>query len=260
VAHNTVVIDEKDQVSKERAGEVLHFKTSGHVKMMEMSSKAYPETKLYRRTSALIDHGDGNNYVVDFFRVEGGNKQDYVFHVIESSCLIQDIELKPYSEGGLYDFNNVRAADGNMIWRAVWKSGPAMNCVAWSVGQSGETVFTADGWGQRDWKNSDIGATIPYIVRRCMGSGIKTFISVFEGYEGMTPFVRKISLIDPSGIIMIETLNGIDYVMAMEGSGILRVGKKQNSKTLTGHFAAASVQNGKPAWSVSIPESCKLHN
>ncbi len=260
VAHNTVVIDEKDQVSRERGGEVLFFNTFDNVKVMEMTSSAYPEASMYRRTSAIIDHGNGKNYVVDFFRVEGGEIQDYVFHGAEKSCTIYDIDLQPLSSGKLYDFNNVRSGDGSVTWRAVWKSGPDLTCVGWSVGQKGEQAMVADGWGQRDWKNSDIGATVPYIVRRCTGKGVKTFISVFEGYEGETPFVRKISLIDPSGIIMIETLNGIDYVMAMEGSGILRAGKKRNSKTLKGHFAAASVQKGKLVWSVSIPESYKLHN
>ncbi len=254
VAHNTVLIDEKNQVSKERGGEVLFFKTFENVKVMEMSSSAYPEASLYRRTSVIIDHGKGQNYVVDFFRVEGGKQQDYVFHGAESSCKVYDIELEPLTSGKLYDFSNIRTADGAGVWRATWKSGTNMNCVAWSVGQQGEQVLVADGWGQRDWKNSDVGATIPYIVRRCKGKGVKTFISVFEGYEGVNPFVRNVRLIDPAGIILVETALGRDYVMSMPDTGILKINSGTGRQKIKAHFAAGSVQNNKLVWNVNVPE------
>jgi hypothetical protein len=244
VAHNTVVIDEKDQVAKERGGDVLFFKTSEHVKAMEATSRAYPGAKLYRRTSAVIDHGNGRNYVVDFFRVEGGKRQDYVYHGFTNTCDVLDLKLEALPAEKLYDFTNVRAADGTGVWRATWKCGGKMTCVAWNIGQPGERVLVADGWGQRDWKNSDIGATIPYIVRRCEGNGVKTFISVFEGHEGGAPFVRRVKLLDPSGMLVIETALGNDYVMSMPDAGTLTV----RSSRITGHFAVASVQNGTLAW------------
>lgn len=135
-----------------------------------------------------------------------------------------------------------------------------MNCVAWSVGQQGEKVFIADGWGQRDWKNSDIGATIPYIVRRCEGEGEKTFKSVFEGYENDEPFVRNIKLIDKKGIVEVETIIGTDYIVSMPGSGVLKIGKGKNSISLSGHFAAASVQNQRVVWSHIISEKWSNKN
>jgi len=247
VAHNTVVIDEKDQTTKDVGGDVLFFKTSEHVKAMEASSQAYPGAKLYRRTAAIIDHGGGRSYAVDFFRVEGGKRQDYVFHGSANTCEVPDLRLQPAPSEKLYDFKNVRAADGTGVWRATWKCGTNMTCVAWNIGQRGERAFIADGWGQRDWKNSDIGATIPYIVRRCEGDGVKTFISVFEGHEGGEPFVRGVKLLDPAGVLVIETALGSDYVMSMPDTGTLRV-RASVEKRITGHFAVAAVQNGKLAW------------
>ncbi|TAM94029.1 MAG: hypothetical protein EPN39_18625, partial [Chitinophagaceae bacterium] len=255
VAHNTVVIDEKDQLKKDRGGDILFFKTSEQVKAMETSSNAYQEAKLYRRTSAIIDHGNGRNYVVDFFRVEGGKKQDYVFHTSAQSCEVRDLELQSTRDVKLYDFKNIRSADRGRVWQATWKSGENMNCVAWSLSNEEERVFVADGWGQRDWKNSDIGATIPYIVRRCEGSGPKIFMSVFEGYEGREPFVRNVKLIDPKGIIEVETSIGTDYIMSATGTDTLRSGMGQESKNLTGHFAAVSLQNKKPAWDFLVSEN-----
>ncbi|MFZ2643368.1 MAG: heparinase II/III family protein [Verrucomicrobiia bacterium] len=247
VAHNTVVIDEKEQITKERGGDVLFFKTSEHVKAMEASSRAYPDAKLYRRTSALVDHGNGRSYIVDFFRVEGGKRQDYVYHGFTNTCDVLNASFQPAPSEKLHDFTNIRAADGNGVWRAVWKSNANMTCVAWNIGQPGERAFVADGWGQRDWKNTDIGATIPYIVRRCEGDGVKTFISVFEGHEGAEAFVRGVKLIDPAGILVIETALGTDYVMSMPDSGTLTV-RATKEKRITGHFAVAAVQNGKLAW------------
>ena len=43
VAHNTVVLDETDQRSNERGGEVKFFVSSPHVKAMRAASKAYAE-------------------------------------------------------------------------------------------------------------------------------------------------------------------------------------------------------------------------
>jgi hypothetical protein len=248
VAHNTVVLDEKNQAAKERGGKVLVFETSDHVKVMEMTSDAYPGAKLYRRTSAIIDHGNGNNYVVDFFRVEGGKIQDYIFHGAESTCRTEDIDLRPLSSAKLYDFSNIRTAGGNSIWRAGWKSGQFMNCVAWSAGLEGETVFVAEGWGQRDWKNSDIGVTIPYFVRRHEGEGEKLFITVFEGYQGNEPFVRRVSRSGNKNILKVETREGTDYIMSASGTGMFRLGKGRNGKILEGHFAAGSVKNNKILW------------
>ena len=248
IAHNTVVLDEKDQVGKDRGGDVLFFTTSEHVKAMEAASRAYPQARLYRRTSAIIDHGGGRSYTVDFFRVEGGKRQDYVYHGVSKTCEIADLKWRPTSSESLYDFRNVRAADGAGVWRAKWNCDAKMSCVAWNIGQSGERALVADGWGQRDWKNSDIGTTIPYIVRRCEGDGLRTFISVFEGYEGPEPFVRSVELLDPSGVLLIETALGHDYVMSMLDTGTLKLPTFAGDKSVAAHFAVVSVQDGKTTW------------
>jgi hypothetical protein len=250
VAHNTVVIDEKDQITKERGGEVLFFKTSPHVKVMEAGSRAYPRAKLYRRASAVIDHGGGRNYVVDFFRVEGGRRQDYVYHGFTNTCEVLDLKslAPPASRATLYDFKNVRAADGAAVWRATWKCGGAMRCVAWNVGQPGERAFVADGWGQRDWKNSDIGATIPYIVRRTEGDGPKLFMSVFEGHEGSGPFARKVQKATTEGALIIEHALGRDYVVSSSDAHPLKLATPDGALETASRFTVVSVQNGKAAW------------
>ncbi len=254
VAHNTVVIDEKDQVKRERGGDVLFFQSFDHVKAMEMSSNAYTDAKLYRRTSAIIDHGQGRNYVVDFFRVNTGKKQDYVFHCEQDGFKVHNMKLEAVAAANLYDFDKVHTGTGAAVWRATWKSNGNITCTAWSVHQDGEEIFVAQGWGQRDWKNSDVGATIPYVVRRCYGDGDKVFISVFEGHSGNEPFVRNVRVIDKHGVVEVETAIGKDYIMSMKGSGVLQAGTGTKGVRLSGHFAVASVQHQKAAWSVALPE------
>ncbi len=255
VAHNTVVIDERDQLMKERGGDVAFFRTSAHVKVMEASSQAYPEATLYRRTSAIIDHGDGRNYVVDFFRVEGGRRLDFVFHAANPACEIVD-RVATNSPGKLYDFNRPRELTGASVWRASWQSGPDLTCVAWNVSQPGERAFVADGWGQRDWKNSDVGATVPYIVRRTEGPELKTFVSVFEGVVGGRNIVKGVKQLAP-GILAIETEFGTDHVMSDLKSGTLAVAGATAEPTLSGRFAVASIQQGKLAWTFVEPSAAK---
>lgn len=253
-AHNTVLIDEKDQVTRERGGDVEFFRTSPHVKVMAARSRAYPQTQHYRRTSAVIDHGAGRNYVVDFFAVEGGRSQDYVFHAASKTCEIIDATSTPAGPG-LYDLRHPRAIAGSPVWRATWRAG-ALTCVAWNVAQPGETAFVGDGWGQRDWRNSDLGATLPYIVRRTTGDGLKTFISVFEAHAGAEPFVRKVRLAAP-GVLAVETSLGTDYLLSHPERGTFTLPAGDRPHALAGRFAVASVQDGAVAWTFSEPAAAK---
>lgn len=246
LAHNTVLIDEKDQITTERGGEMTLFRTSKNVKVMEASSRAYAGIAQYRRTTAIIDHGDSRNYVVDFFRVEGGQKQDFVYHASAATCEILGVTPQPATER-LYDLSRVRTFEGTDVWRTTWRAGAYLNGVAWNVGQPGERVYITDGWGQRDWKNSDLGATLPYIIRRTQGSGPKVFVSVFEGHKPGQPFVRRVTSPAP-GVLAVETSLGIDYVRSNGEAGDFLLPATTPTHRLRGRFAAASVENGKIVW------------
>ena len=254
VAHNTVVIDEKDQRTKDRGGEVAFFRTSEHVKVMEATSQAYAGTSEYRRTSAIIDHGVGRSYVVDFFRVQGGRTQDFVYHAAAPTAEIVDRAVQEESAAKkLYDFTRVRALEGEDVWRVSWETGANQTCVAWNVSQPGERAWIADGWGQRDWKNSDVGATLPYIVRRTEGAAPRLFVSVFEGVSDGRAFVRSVAWRAP-GVLAIETALGTDYVTSEPAGGTRVLAADAGGRALAGRFAVASVQAGQVAWTFTEPE------
>lgn len=245
-AHNTVLLDENEQRTKDRGGEVAFFRASQHVKVMEASSQAYEAAGVYRRTSALVDHGEGRSYVVDFFRVSGGAKQDFVYHASAAKCEIAGAEPQAAREQ-LYDLRSVRTFAGAHVWRATWDVGDGATCIAWNIGQAGERVFVGDGWGQRDWRNSDVGATLPYIVRRTEGASPKTFVTVWESCERGRPFVRSVTLHAP-GVVAVETASGTDYILSQLEPATVPIPAAGSAVRLSGRFAVASLQGGRIAW------------
>jgi hypothetical protein len=212
LAHNTVMIDQKDQQRK-RGGEVLFFKTSPHVKVMRAKSNAYPNAARYERTCAIIDHGGGKDYVVDFFTVQGGSTQDLIFHGPNENFIGSGTAPSTSNEK-LYDLEQIRALGGSATWRLTWQMGDGSTFDAWSLPQSGERAFVGDGWGQRDPYNKDFGAKLPYIVRRCRGGDLKQFVSVFENHPAGEPFVQAVTRRRIAGgvALVVKTLNGTDEI------------------------------------------------
>ncbi len=93
LAHNTVVVDEKSQITLDKPGESLHFEgKDSRVKLMDVDySDVYVETDEYRRTVVSIDYDDEISYGIDFFKVLGGNDHIYSFHA--SSDTVYDTNL-----------------------------------------------------------------------------------------------------------------------------------------------------------------------
>ena len=81
LSHNTVVVDEQEQVALSTTHTPYHFDDSGRVKLMDVDAKkVYPDTDEYRRTVFMIDADDDISYGVDFFHVKGGSDHLYSFH------------------------------------------------------------------------------------------------------------------------------------------------------------------------------------
>ena len=78
--HNTVYVNDKDQISNNRNGSFSTFYNTTKIKIMQAGSNAYKECDVYNRTIIQIEHENNNSYFVDIFRVHGGKKRQYVFH------------------------------------------------------------------------------------------------------------------------------------------------------------------------------------
>jgi hypothetical protein len=254
VAHNTVLIDGKDQATKERGGEVSYFLNKPNVRAMRASSKPYANASVYERASTLIDHGNGRNYAVDLFWAQGGATQDFVFHGVNQKFQI-DAAQHPSIEK-FYDFSNVRQIQqSDAPWKITWEINPKMQFTAWNLPNGNETSSIADGWGQRDSKNADRGVTIPYIVRRSTGADLHSFVSVLEGYETGNPYVQKISRLPIQGnsndvvALQIDTSDSRDYVIAALKPQPVSVSTPDGMMEFNGKLAVLSIQSGKSTFS-----------
>jgi len=203
-AHNLVVIDGKEQAGRGQRGGQFHlFSPVLPFKVMEASSRAYPDASVYRRTVMQIDHGDKHSYVLDVFRVLGGEQRDYLFHGPNNEYRVGGMGLAPWAGDaasiGYAALKNVRTATGSAPWKISWELPDQRSFTAWSPGGVGEQVFIGEGWGQRDWKNSDRGATLPYVMRRLTGDEPSVFISVFEGSKSGEECVRSVRSLKVAG-------------------------------------------------------------
>lgn len=98
IAHNTVVVDK----SKQRLSTVglpLHFDGGAKVKLFDVEApKAYPDTELYRRTTALVRADRERSYAIDFFRIEGGSSHTFSFHGADADVTTEGLQLVPQQD------------------------------------------------------------------------------------------------------------------------------------------------------------------
>jgi hypothetical protein len=246
VAHNLVVVDQAQQRSSGRGGWLHRFNTSPHVKVIEVSSAAYPQTSEYRRTVFLIEHPEGV-YLADLFRVVGGETHDYVFHGPNRELTLEGFAGEPAPDLEAYRFTQVRAAHGQEPWRATWTLAEGLRFQALSLPQPGETSLLAEGWGQRTAQEK--GATLPYVVRRRSrpaGSGeplASTFASLFEGSQGRF-LVRSAKWIETgvpgAAALGIETVVGTDYVVSAPEGATIRLQTPSGPLVVQGGLAVLS--------------------
>ncbi len=105
LAHNTVLVDGHEQqtgsAQQPSDGNLLLFGAAGDVfQVVEASGeRSYPErVSAYRRTVMLVGINAHNAYVVDLFRVVGGNRHEWALHgsADRDQRLEVDIPMSPY--------------------------------------------------------------------------------------------------------------------------------------------------------------------
>ena len=99
VSHNTVMVDRTPQ-HPNYSGNLRLFGTSPKVQVVEIASEnIYPQCKVYRRTVVLVDISPTASYVVDLFRVEGGEEHHFSFHGPEGILSTEGLDLIPQMRG-----------------------------------------------------------------------------------------------------------------------------------------------------------------
>lgn len=99
ISHNTVVVDKSKQLPI-WDGKPKHYDDSSMVKLIDVNApEAYGNTRLYNRTTAMVRVDEANSYVVDFFRVQGGNDHHFSFHALEGPVTAEGLSLIPQPTG-----------------------------------------------------------------------------------------------------------------------------------------------------------------
>ncbi|MFB9755412.1 carbohydrate binding domain-containing protein [Paenibacillus hodogayensis] len=226
ISHNTVMVDKKKQAAQLVANP-QHFDDSGMVKLIDVEApKVYPQTELYKRTTAMIKIDDANSYTVDFFRVKGGNDHYFSFHgaegVAQASGLslvvqptgtyagpdvaygqrVDDIEGAGYRGSGFHYLKNV-SRDTNpgdqfsIDWKVVdtWKvlPTPADIHLRLTMLTSVNDVALADGVPPQNKPGNP--KSLRYLIAHRSGTNLDSlFTSVIEPYQTN----RKIDTIQPA--------------------------------------------------------------
>jgi len=218
LAHNLVLIDGQDQKTTGRGGAFAFFALSPRLKAMRASSTAYDAATVYERTVVQVDHGDLGAYWLDLFRAQGGERRDYLFHGPSHNYVLEGAVCPPPDQDNPAALRDTGA---NGPWKAVWKISDTYRFAAYSPGHPDETLLIADEWGQRDSRNADRGATLPYFFRRRTGAQVDAFVQVFAGFEEGRELVQSVTVTTPRDHAVIVEINhagGRDIVLFGDGS------------------------------------------
>ncbi|SHE14520.1 Predicted glycosyl hydrolase [Chlamydia abortus] len=99
ISHNTVMVDRSKQ-NVQWVSQPKHYDDADRVQLIDVEApKVYPQTELYRRTTAMIRVDDENSYAIDFFRVKGGSEHHFSFHAAEGPVSTEGLNLTAQPSG-----------------------------------------------------------------------------------------------------------------------------------------------------------------
>ena len=244
--HNTVVIDERNQLG--RFPHASHrrpiteadamdgipnwrYRSGGHgdalndpklrsfvpdwdpVQLAEAEAeRAYhPDPELYRRTVALVRVDDSQVYAVDVFRVRGGQTHDWMLHgCLQLPYSLSVTEPLAPMAGTLHKFlEQLRSGVTDAAWTATFAYGSGVGLRTHMLGQPGSQLIVARGPAMRRRGYADF-----LDVRRT--GGASCFAAIHDPYQG-TPNVTGVHRIDWGGDmdvgVRVELANGVTDVV-----------------------------------------------
>ncbi|MDA0745058.1 MAG: heparinase II/III family protein [bacterium] len=259
-AHNLVLIDGKDQTGRGRLGTFHLFSTTPSIKAMEASSDGYGPDSLYRRTCVQINHGPSGSYLLDIFRASGEQRADYIFHGPHSNYHINGLKLNPAGEQSVTGeadpvLTDVRQGHNQNPWSITWTFEDGYIFEAFAPAGANESTFIGNGWGQRDHRNTDVGATLPYVIRRT--EGVKennVFAAAFIGSQKKQTLLKSIHVLplpddapDNTVAISVQTAHGTDIVISMLNPAPITLSTDIGNISTDGQLTAILTTDGMPS-------------
>ena len=246
ISHTTVVVDGRRQ-DTQAPGRLVCFAAADGLSLAEVDAPdAYHVTSEYRRTVALIDLAPDARYVLDLFRVAGGDQHDYSIHGFDGAFTTNGIDLSPpqsegtlagedipfgdiyddeglrdprtkgrsyytYRGGGysyLYDAQRGKPSD---TWSATWRDEESNDGLRIVFLPSGEGIVAHGNPAPKPGNPRQL----TYVLLRNAGDGIASrFAAVAEPFEG-DPRIQTIEQVEQSDRaieLKIRHLHGQDTV------------------------------------------------
>ena len=279
LAHNTVLIDGKEQhigdSENPAAGRLLAFETCCEpVQWMEAGAeRAYPGlANVYRRMQMLVRVDDDLAYVVDLFRVAGGNRHDWVMHGSADRDGTGELNLKTafYGENllpgvrvrfpedardsGDAEGENPNYAFVQNVHRGEGRATVTFRSTDSDVGVKTHLfpeceVFLGDAPSLRRAEENDAlldQYRMPVFLARRDGVAESCFVAVHEPLEG-DGFIEAVE-VQACGmdevVLSVKHGGGTDHIVHRVESGEVRVGDLQ----MQGEVGFVRERAGEPVW------------
>ena len=232
-AHNTVVIDGKDQKQTSPGtigGRTTLWSLGEAIQAIRVSAPEAGEAERYERTVALVDISPADSYVLDVFRVAGGRDHARFMRGHFGSLTTSGPAPEGMPEYGfgtqMRDFRGVPGA--RLGWRADWTiedrygyrpAGGGLHLRLTDL-TSGARAATAESWISASRGYDDVGETWirTVMVRRQSDAGplASTFVAIIEPYEDrpLIQSVRRLPLRDAAGAELPDGYVALEITLA----------------------------------------------
>jgi hypothetical protein len=220
-SHNLVTVDGKSQEGKGRHSTLELFAATPGVEVIQASANAYQQCSEYRRTCALVRLPQGGNYVVDFFRVQGGTRHQYGINCNGSFLGLEGLKAAPIQEEHKWLANFLAADRPPASWSAAWEHRD-IRFRFWMLGQL-DRLLVVDAPGWRSYRGDQLHAPpiTQLLAQRNGRSDLQSVYSaVLEPYQGSQGPIRKVELISPSPAsdkavaLAVHRDGAVDYVIS----------------------------------------------
>lgn len=217
--HNTVTVDGASQKQGEalkgdEIPRVARFFDSPVLRFAELrADRLYPQTKLYRRSVAIVD-----DVVIDVFRVQGGRTHDWMLHHAGREPQLS-LETRPVDFVPAAWLTNgapaVRGASTNGTWSARWQVQDVTSRLtmldAPATGVFSLQTYPVD--------NAVVTPTNPPCSSLCVRreSNDSRFTAVWDSWIGDQPRVRDIAASRTGEGLSIQTQGHCWYVVTAPG-------------------------------------------
>ncbi len=282
ISHNTVVVDASRQRNNV-PGRLHHFADGTFARNVDAESFPYQQTSQYRRNVVMVEANDGQQYVVDFFHVQGGKQHDYSLHGPPGNTYLLDgtwSEKQPGTLAGrevaigeIYDNKRLESAGARTGYSGYTGSGfqYLFNTQTLQSGKAkleyrhvldsnarlrlhmlpaeGQELFVADAYDKPRAKDHIIKYMIARRTNRSPEKSANTFSAVFETYKTQ-PYIRSVEhlpLTSGTGAAVTVTRDGFSDIIICDTVGSAKELRQYGIQTDANTAVVTLDEKGKPA-------------